>query len=217
MLTEYHGDSVAGGTYPALIWKSFMERALPYLHAEPQEFPSSAMPYASPKNVVYRDGRLRLDNGYCRGTESIEYFGDAGPRNVANCLPNEVDVPNVVGQPVREATQTLTAQPLEVSYVYRPAAPRQKLGIVLRQFPARSHLSSGAKVTLVLAKAVHGVIPNLVGLRLDRARKKLERLKVDVQVTPDGAADAARVVAQAPKRGRAAAPGMHVTLAVKGG
>ena len=26
MLTEYHGDAVAGGTFPALIWKSFMER-----------------------------------------------------------------------------------------------------------------------------------------------------------------------------------------------
>ena len=25
MLTEFHGDPVAGGTYPALIWKSFME------------------------------------------------------------------------------------------------------------------------------------------------------------------------------------------------
>ena len=30
MLTEYHGRPVAGGTYPALIWKAFMEKALPY-------------------------------------------------------------------------------------------------------------------------------------------------------------------------------------------
>src|SRR5919197_6627280 len=29
MLTEYHGDAVAGGTFPALIRQSFMERALP--------------------------------------------------------------------------------------------------------------------------------------------------------------------------------------------
>ena len=29
MLTEYHGRAVAGGTYPALIWKAFMQKALP--------------------------------------------------------------------------------------------------------------------------------------------------------------------------------------------
>jgi beta-lactam-binding protein with PASTA domain len=62
---------------------------------------------------------------------------------------------------------------------------------------------------------VHGVIPNVVGLPLDRAREKLERLKYEVNVTPDGASGSARVKAQAPKRGRAAAPGMKVTLAVK--
>ena len=215
MLTEYHGDPVAGGTYPALIWKSFMERALPYLHAEPQGFPAVSMPYASPKNVVLRDGRLQLDNGYCRGTEAVEYFGDLGPSKVADCLPNEVEVPNVVGEPVRRASETLAVQPLEVAYVYRPATPRQRLGIVLKQFPARGHLSSGARVTLVLAKAVHGVVPNVVGLPLDRAREKLERLKYEVNVTPDGASGSAHVKAQAPKRGRAAAPGMKVTLAVK--
>ena len=28
MLTEFHGEAVAGGTFPALIWKTFMEKAL---------------------------------------------------------------------------------------------------------------------------------------------------------------------------------------------
>src|SRR5581483_4242809 len=31
MLAEFHGQPVAGGTYPALIWKAFMEKALDYL------------------------------------------------------------------------------------------------------------------------------------------------------------------------------------------
>jgi penicillin-binding protein 1A len=217
MTTEFHGQPVAGGTYPALIWKSFMERALPYLGAAPQDFPSASIPYASLKNVTYRDGRLQLDNGYCHDTESIEYFGDSGPKNIANCLPNEVEVPDVVGRPVRQARDTLAAQPLEASYVYRPASPRQKLGVVLRQFPAGGgHLSSGGRVTLVLAKAVHGVVPNLVGLTVDRARAKLDRLKLGVDVNGDDSGDA-RVVAQSPLRGRAAAPGMTVTLRAKAG
>ena len=41
MLTEFHGDPVAGGTYPALIWKSFMESALRYKNAGPAELPGA--------------------------------------------------------------------------------------------------------------------------------------------------------------------------------
>ena len=147
----------------------------------------------------------------------MEYFSNGGPSRTANCLPNEVDVPNVVGEPVGQAKDTLAAQPLEAAFVYRPAAPRQKLGVVLKQFPAGGHLSSHSRVTLVLAKAIHGVMPNLVGLTLDRARAKLDKLHADLRVTPDDATGSAKVVAQQPKAGRAAAPGMHVTLAVRGG
>ncbi len=35
MLTEFHGGPVEGGTYPALIWKAYMEKALAYLHETP--------------------------------------------------------------------------------------------------------------------------------------------------------------------------------------
>jgi penicillin-binding protein 1A len=36
MSYQFHGKPVAGGTFPALIWKSFMENALPYLHDAPR-------------------------------------------------------------------------------------------------------------------------------------------------------------------------------------
>src|ERR1044072_291021 len=48
MLTEYNGDAVAGGTFPALIWKTFMERTLRYLHEPPQDFPGISLPYSVP-------------------------------------------------------------------------------------------------------------------------------------------------------------------------
>ncbi|MGN6429373.1 MAG: PBP1A family penicillin-binding protein [Gaiellaceae bacterium] len=217
MTYQYHGKPVAGGTFPALIWKSFMERALPYLHDTPEGFQSVSMPYGSPKNVTYRDGRLQLDNGYCRATETIEYFGDSGPSHTAHCLPNEVDVPNVVGQTVGRARSVLAAQPLAATVVYRPAEPRQRVGVVVRQYPARGHLSSGDHVTLVLSKALQGVIPNVVGLTLDRAKARLKPLKLEVTVSPDDAPGSARVIGQSPRRGRASAPGMGITLAVTGG
>ena len=46
MLTEYHGKAVAGGTFPALIWKSFMERTLQYRQEAPQDFPSVSVPFS---------------------------------------------------------------------------------------------------------------------------------------------------------------------------
>jgi penicillin-binding protein 1A len=217
MSYEYHGKPVAGGTFPALIWKSFMERALPYLGDTPEGFPSVAMPYGSAKNVTFRDGRLQLDNGYCRGTETIEYFGDSGPSHTADCLPNEVEVPDVVGQPVGRARSVLAAQPLAATIVYKPAEPRQRVGVVVKQFPARGHLSSGDRVTLVLSKAQQGVVPNVVGLTLERAMARLKPLKLEVKVTPSDSPDSARVVAQSPRRGRASAPGMGITLVVKAG
>ena len=217
MTYEYHGKPVAGGTFPALIWKSFMERALPYLHDAPESFQSVSIPYGSPKNVTFRDGRLQLDNGYCRLTETVEYFGDSGPSHTANCLPNEVDVPNVVGQPVGRARSVLAAQPLAATVVYKPAEPRQRVGVVVKQFPARGHLSSGDRVTIVLSKAQQGVVPNVVGLTLDHAKARLSPLKLEMTVSPSDAPGSARVVAQSPRRGRASAPGMGITLVVKAG
>jgi beta-lactam-binding protein with PASTA domain len=70
-------------------------------------------------------------------------------------------------------------------------------------------------VTLVLSKALQGVVPNVVGLTLDRARAKLGPLKLHVRVSPGDQPGSARVIAQSPRRGRASAPGMGITLVVK--
>ena len=136
MSYQFHGKPVAGGTFPALIWKSFMENALPYLHDAPESFPRrrSRTPRrrTSPTGTAGSSSPTR----YCRDTESIEYFGDSGPTHTANCLPNEVDVPNVVGEPVGKAKTVLAGQPLAATVVYRPAQPRQRVGVVVKQFPA---------------------------------------------------------------------------------
>jgi len=112
----------------------------------------------------------------------------------------------------------LAGQPLAATVVYRPAQPRQRVGVVVKQFPAGGrHLSSGDRVTIVLSKALKGVVPNVIGMTVDRARAKLEHLKLEVTISPSGAPGSARIVAQSPRAGRASAPGMGITLAVKGG
>jgi membrane peptidoglycan carboxypeptidase len=216
MLTEFNGQAVAGGTYPALIWKSFMERALPYLHDRPESFPSVSFPYSVSRTVVYRNGQLELDNGNCNNTKQLLYLAGEAPPRTANCKVNEVDVPSVIGRTVSQANARLAEQPLTPSYVYEPARPLQKLGVIVHQFPAKGTLSSYDKVTLVLPKALQGAVPKLVGLRLARAEARLDRLHLKWKV--DGSPPSgAKVVAQSPRWGLAAKRGLTVTLVVKGG
>jgi penicillin-binding protein 1A len=217
MLTEFHGDAVAGGTYPALIWKSFMERALVQLSEEPEYFPPPADLYAAPKRVVWRDGRLMLDNGLCRETRSIAYFSGRGPRRTANCKPNEVEVPRVVGQTLAAAERRLALQPLTPVLVYKPARVGQPVNVVLDQYPKRGRLSSYEDVRLVLAKPLNGVVPEVLGLTLRQARIRLRRIGLTPLVVGFRDGRAGRVVEQTPRGGVAAKPGLAVRLVVARG
>jgi penicillin-binding protein 1A len=211
MLHEFHGGPVVGGSFPALIWKAFMQPALAAMNAQPKSFPSP--PYFSTQSrlVTYRNGQIELDDGLCKSTSLMVYFTGHGPSKTADCKRNEVDVPNVVGWKVDSARSRLALQPLTAQLVYKPASAGQRIGVVLRQFPAGGTLSSFDKVTLVLAKPLHGLVPKTIGLTLRAARTRLAKLKLVPQVT----GKAGRVVAQKPRAGVAAAPGMKIRLVVR--
>ena len=216
MLTEYDGEAVAGGTFPALIWKSFMEPALDYLKEEPAYFDPPGLPYSTPRSVVNRGGQILADNGVCREARNVWYFSGEEPSREAKCKPNEVEVPRVVGTTLASAKDRLAAQPLEYDVIYKPARAGQRLDVVLGQIPARGTLSAYDKVTLVLAKPRFGVVPNVIGLRVPTAVKRLERLKLQPAVV--GGAMAGRVIRQEPRGGRvAASPGMSIRLVVASG
>jgi beta-lactam-binding protein with PASTA domain len=87
------------------------------------------------------------------------------------------------------------------------------LHAVVKQIPARGRLSSYDRVTIVFAKPLHGVVPKVVGLKLAKARKQLERLKLKVTVRGTGT----KIVRQRPKAGVAAGQGLPVTLWVERG
>ena len=104
------------------------------------------------KRVIRRDGRLLLDNGLCRGALSIVYFTSYGPKRTANCKPNEVEVPRVVGQKVDLARIRLAAQPLESVIAYQPAKPLQRVDRVVAQVPATRAALSFDTVTLIVPR-----------------------------------------------------------------
>jgi membrane peptidoglycan carboxypeptidase len=218
MTTQFHGQPVAGGTYPAMIWKSFMQDALKNPAVpdgrEVKYFAQPPALYGPSEQVVLRNGKLQLDNGRCRNTATLEFFYGRGPASRANCKPNEVEVPSVVGDTIRLALQRLVAQPLTPSYVYKPAKPGQRLNVVLAQYPAHGTLSSYDRVMLVVPRAVHGVVPNVVGLRLAHARTKLRKAKLTARVVRFAKGKPGRVIAQRPRAGAAGGQHLEVRLIV---
>ena len=70
MLTEFHGEPVTGGNFPALIWKSFMKA----LKGEEAGGASPRQHHAlrrAGEIVVRRGDRLMLDNGLCRERQEV--------------------------------------------------------------------------------------------------------------------------------------------------
>ena len=215
MTTEFHGQPVAGGTFPALIWKAFMSKALerPKWKAEAaRAFPAAPSLYAGPVTVVNRGGLLARDDGVCRNTYQMEFFGGEGPARVATCKPNEVEIPDVVGEALPAAKARLEGQPLTPSVVFKPARTGDRVGYVVGQLPRRGTASAYDKITLILTKSRHGVIPRLVGLPLARAEARVARLHLKVRV--DGGTRGI-VTAQSLPAETAAAPGVTLTLTVK--
>lgn len=214
METGFNGEPVAGGTYPALIWKTFVSSALDALEEPPADFEAPTAEYAAAYQVVHRDGEWLLDNGNCRDSRSVVYFAGFEPSRYAECKPNEVDVPDVIGAPLEDAEARLASMPLTPEIVARPAKAGEELGVVVAQYPEDGTLSSWDTVQLVIPRAVHGTVPRVTGLTVRQARKRLA--EVDIAGVVDAYADgeAGVVLAQDPRVGVAAEPNMSVNLVV---
>ena len=214
METEFEGDPVAGGTFPALIFKAFSERALDHLEEPPEAFPYPSYQSVVARQVVFRDNRTMLDNGNCSGVRQILYFAGTGPSAEADCKPNEVDVPNVVGMRLAAARDQLYSMPLTPDVIWRPARAGDRLGRVLDQRPESGTLSSWSTVRIFLPRARHGKVPDVVGLTLEAARSRLARRALGARATYVDGGTPDVVVAQFPRARLAATRNMTVRLVI---
>ncbi len=214
MTTEFGGRPVTGGTLPALIWKEFVQG----VDVEDESAAFAQPPYlgAVPTWVVQRGGKWRLDNGYCRGSRLLVYFSGRAPEKAAECKPNEVQVPLVVGMTADSAVARLASQPLGAKLVFKPAKTGHRPGVVVDQFPKRGGLSANDQVTLVVSKAVDGLVPNFVGSGLADANRELRRLDLRANVVI-GPGPMGVITRQSPRPGVAAGPGLTVRLVVGDG
>ena len=214
MLTEFHGEPVTGGTLPAEIWRTFVRS----LHEEDDSRYFPAAPYlgAASAYVVRRGGSWLRDNGYCRDTRVLVYFADDVPDKSADCKPNEVSVPSVIGLTAQTALARLADQPLGAEIAYVPAKAGRLPGVVVRQKPQEGGLSANDDVLLWVSRARHGRMPNFLGSALEDVGPELERLKLRPEITAVRG-KAGIVVRQTPRPGVAVAPGLAVRLVVGDG
>jgi membrane peptidoglycan carboxypeptidase len=170
----FGGQNVFGGTYPALIFHSFMQAALegqPVLN-----FPAAPPPPPPPSTTV----------------------------------------PNVVGQPLQQATRILRGAGYQV--LAPPGAPGDAI-VTGQAPPGGSNLPPGSPVTLTVNGGPAGgvAVPNVVGAKVDQAVRALQAAGFGVNQIPVPAfspRQAGRVVAQSPAPGSVAQPGSAVTISV---
>jgi beta-lactam-binding protein with PASTA domain len=154
------------------------------------------------------------DNGQCKDAHTFVYFAGYEPQQTADCQPNEVEVPRVVGARVLDATARLAQQPLQAQVIYRWARPGiERPGIVLEQTPASGTLAAFDTVRLLVARA-KGTIPKVVGLPLAQAQLRLADRQLEGLVDSLVDGEEGIVIAQAPGAGIAAGPNMTVHLVI---
>ena len=125
---------------PALIWKAFMSKALAVSARRSRRTSRAAVPlrvagHASSTATAL----LERDNGLCKNTYTIEFFGGAAPARTATCKRTRSTCPTSIGVSLATREGAARGQPLTPRSCYKPAKPGQRLGIVVRQYPDGRH------------------------------------------------------------------------------
>ncbi len=139
--------------------------------------------------------------------------------NVVVAGKAEVEVPDVMGLTVEEATQTLEAAGFKVKSVN--VENEAEVGTVVDQSPAAGEMvAPGAEVTVVVSAGVgETLVPNVVGLDQEEATAILNDAGYEVQSKgsyDEGEAEGI-VIGQSPEGGVVAEPGTRVDIVVSQG
>ena len=141
--------------------------------------------------------------------------GDAGGPAAA-----QVEVPNVLGQPVGEATATLEALKFKVETTSE-ANDDQDEGNVFAQDPARGEkVDEGSTIALKVSAGAEAIpVPDVTGSQIDDARRLLagQGFTVIEEPIPDEKAPVGEVVDQTPGPGQDAPWGSKVVLQISSG
>ncbi|MEA2507995.1 MAG: penicillin-binding protein [Actinomycetota bacterium] len=170
---------VVGGSFPALIWHSFMQQAL--ANVPPQPFQQPAIQVVT-LTIDTRNGCLA--GPFTPTADQAQATFQPGGQPTRSC-PESGDtgsMPDVTGLPIAEATTTLTNDGFEVTQ-HKQASTTHPAGRVLSQSPsAGTQVSPGAKVSLTVSvkpgtagggPVAHASVPNVIGMTRAAALRSL--------------------------------------------
>ena len=136
---------------------------------------------------------------------NAKYGGDAFAKPDTNLTRQvQVDLPNVVGQPVDQATATLEAAGFTVA-VGDPVDGTQAAGVIERQDPGAGRVGGGVVVTISPSNGQGLAVPSVVGMNrqqaVDTIRGTFGRNPTETCVARPGAGGAGTVTAVDPGAG----------------
>ena len=136
---------------------------------------------------------------------------------VVSTGPEQVDVPDVVGDPEAEARDAVEEAGLEANVV--EVFSEQPEGVVVAQSPATGRVDVGSTVRLNVSKGTGRVtVPDLVGETAEAATQQLEQIDLGANVVQVPSAEPeGTVVAQNPAGGTTVQVDTNVRLNVSAG
>ena len=158
MDTEFKGDPVIGGTYPAVAWKSFMNQV--HVNLPVEDWPGPPSIYSVPVLVDRRYGTTKRAPYGCRYARELVLAADKAPTEQSTCSRSLINVPDMTGMTRREALALSNeGGGVTIRFVRQPAAAGEEPGTVVAQTPAPLEpIEIGGVVTAILAERVNTVI-----------------------------------------------------------
>ncbi len=155
MKTQYYGKPVYGGTFPALIWASFMRGALKGMPREGWDRPTGT--YSTDVSIDPRTDK-RVPPG-CRYAQIIVMALDKIPNEVSPCENDLIPVPDFTSSTKAQAINLAIGSGLQLRFDFRPAEPADTPGAVVAQAPLPlSAIQAGSIVTLAIARRIPSVL-----------------------------------------------------------
>ncbi len=222
-MRSVHGITVYGGTFPAQIWRRFMEKALADVPAS--DFPKAE--FAPREESEWVSVTVCSDSGMlatplCPHTETRSFRRGEEPRlpcNLHDMQVERVAVPGVTGLSEANAVAAIRAAGLNpvVSYAYSSVITR---GIAISQSPlAGTTVNAGSSVSITVSQgeSPQSNVPNVVGMSEAAASEALTAAGFTCKVvySPAEPSQAGVVISQFPGSGSSAGrPGSQVIITV---
>lgn len=212
-MKNVHGIRVAGGTFPAQIWRLFMNEALSGL---------PRIDFVRPKGGIYQV-KLCVESNkkagpYCPDTYVATFPNKQGPAGICDIhkTPPPVTVANFKGLSEKAAKDLAASLGLSLQLTF--SITNQQAGMVLSQSPeAGVVIPKGSAVTLVITmlKPEYPRLMNVLNMSRNEAERELSKSGYIVFIKTKNVSDPGlvnKVIKQSPAAGTELKPGSQVTL-----